>query len=30
MRGTVPGLGMPYPLGGLLPAVYQEDPFTMQ
>jgi phage tail-like protein len=30
MRGTVPGLGLPYPLGGLLPAVYQEDPVTMR
>ncbi|WP_037599827.1 phage tail protein [Streptacidiphilus rugosus] len=30
MRGTVPGLGTPYPLGSLMPAVYQEDPFAMQ
>lgn len=27
MRGTVDGLGMPYPLDTLLPAVLQEDPF---
>jgi phage tail-like protein len=28
MRGTVEGLGTPYPLHTLLPAVYQEDAFT--
>lgn len=30
MRGTVTDLGTPYPLGGLLPAVLQEDPFAMR
>jgi phage tail-like protein len=30
MRAAVPGLGTPYPLGTLLPAVYQEDPATMR
>ncbi|MFJ9605796.1 phage tail protein [Kitasatospora sp. NPDC101176] len=30
MRGTVPGLGIPYPIGGLLPAVYQEDFFAQR
>ncbi|WP_412743500.1 phage tail protein [Krasilnikovia sp. MM14-A1004] len=31
MRGTVPGLGTPYPLHTLLPAVYQEeDPFVVR
>jgi phage tail-like protein len=30
MRGTVPGLPTPYPLGSFLPAVYQDDPFTMR
>ena len=30
MRTAVPGLGTPYPIGGLLPAVFQEDPVTMQ
>lgn len=30
MRGTVPGLGTPYPIGSLMPAVYQEDEFTMR
>jgi phage tail-like protein len=29
MRGTVAGLATPYPIGTLLPAVYQEDPFAM-
>lgn len=29
-RGTVPGLGMPYPIVTTLPAVYQEDPFTVR
>jgi phage tail-like protein len=29
MRGAVPGLGTPYPIGTLMPAVYQEDPATM-
>jgi phage tail-like protein len=28
MRGTVPGLGTPYPLYTLMPAVLQEDAFT--
>lgn len=30
MRRGVPGLGTPYPIGTLMPAVYQEDPVTMQ
>jgi phage tail-like protein len=30
MRGIIPGLGAPYPIGGLLPAVYQDDEFTMR
>ncbi len=30
MRSSVPGLGTPYPIGGLMPAVYQEDEFTMR
>jgi phage tail-like protein len=30
MRGTVPGLSTPYPLGGFLPAVFQEDEYTMR
>jgi phage tail-like protein len=30
MRGTALGLATPYPLGELLPAVYQEDPFAMR
>lgn len=30
MRGTAPGLATPYPLGELLPGVYQEDPFAMR
>uniref|UniRef100_A0AAU1IC27 Phage tail protein I n=2 Tax=unclassified Streptomyces TaxID=2593676 RepID=A0AAU1IC27_9ACTN len=30
MRGSVPGLATPYPLGTLMPAVYQEDPFAMR
>lgn len=30
MRGTTPGIPTPYPLGTLMPAVYQEDPFTMR
>jgi phage tail-like protein len=29
MRAGLAGLGMPYPIGGLLPAVYQEDAFAM-
>jgi phage tail-like protein len=29
MRGAVPGLGTPYPIGSLMPAVYQEDPAAM-
>jgi phage tail-like protein len=30
MRGTIDGLKTPYPIGELLPAVYQEDPFAMR
>lgn len=30
MRAAVPGLGTPYPLGTLMPAVYQEDQATMR
>jgi phage tail-like protein len=30
MRGTVAGLGSPHPLGGLMPAVFQDDNFTMR
>lgn len=30
MRGTVPGLASPYSFGTMLPAVYQEDDFTMR
>jgi phage tail-like protein len=30
MRGTVSGMNNPYPLGSLLPAVYQEDDFAMR
>ncbi|HZP49721.1 phage tail protein [Actinocrinis sp.] len=30
MRAAVEGLGTPYPLGSLMPAIYQEDPFTMR
>ncbi|MFK0223820.1 phage tail protein [Streptomyces vinaceus] len=30
MRGTVPGLPTPYPIGSLLPAVYREDPFAQR
>lgn len=30
MRAAVEGLGTPYPLGTLMPAVYQEDPVAMQ
>lgn len=30
MRAGVSGLRTPYPLGGLMPAVYQEDEFTMR
>lgn len=30
MRGTVPGLPTPVPLAEQLPAVYQEDPFTVR
>lgn len=29
MRGAVEGLATPYPIGGLMPAVYQEDPAAM-
>lgn len=30
MRAAVEGLGTPYPLGTLMPAVYQEDPVAMR
>jgi phage tail-like protein len=30
MRGSMNGLTSPYPIGTLLPAVYQEDPFAMR
>ncbi len=30
MRAAVEGLGTPYPLGTLMPAIYQEDSFTMR
>lgn len=30
MRATIPGLGTPYPLGTLMPAIYQDDPATMR
>lgn len=30
MRAEVPGLRTPYPIGELMPAVYQEDEFTMR
>ncbi|MET8755182.1 phage tail protein [Streptomyces sp. NPDC004667] len=30
MRGGVEGLASPYPIGGLLPAVYQEDEFAQR
>lgn len=30
MRGTTPGLATPYPLGEMLPAIYQEDQFAMR
>jgi phage tail-like protein len=30
MRGSVEGLGTPYPLHTLMPALYQEDPFTLR
>lgn len=30
MRTGVPPLGTPYPLGTLMPAVYQDDPFAMR
>jgi phage tail-like protein len=30
MRGTVTGLDSPHPLGGLMPAVFQDDNFTMR
>ncbi len=29
-RGLVPGLASPRPLGGLLPALYQEDPLALR
>lgn len=30
MRGTIAGLSSPHPLGGLMPAVFQDDDFTMR
>lgn len=30
MRGTVTGLTSPHPLGGLMPAIFQDDAFTMR
>jgi phage tail-like protein len=30
MRGTVAGLSSPHPLGSLMPAVFQDDNFTMR
>jgi len=30
MRGTVPGLESPVPFGPMLPAIYQEDEFSMR
>ncbi len=30
MRGTVAGLSSPHPLGGLMPAIFQDDNFTMR
>ncbi|MFF4369393.1 phage tail protein [Streptomyces sp. NPDC001594] len=30
MRGTVEGLATPYPIGGMLPAVFQEDGFVQR
>ena len=30
MRGTIPGLESPAPLGPMLPAIYQEDDFSMR
>jgi phage tail-like protein len=30
MRGTVAGLSSPHPIGGLMPAVFQDDSFTMR
>jgi phage tail-like protein len=30
MRGAIPGLGTPYPIGTLMPAIYQEDPTAMR
>lgn len=29
MRGMIPALGTPYPIGSLLPAIMQEDPLAM-
>lgn len=29
MRGMVPALGTPYPIGSMLPAIMQEDPLAM-
>jgi phage tail-like protein len=30
MRGAVPGLGTPYPIGTLMPAIFQEDQTAMR
>lgn len=30
MRGVIPGLGSPYPMGDRLPAMYQEDGFVLR
>lgn len=30
MRGTVAGLTSPHPLGGMMPAIFQDDAFTMR
>src|SRR5580693_7599811 len=30
MRADIAGLDTPYPLGTLMPAIYQEDPATMR
>jgi hypothetical protein len=30
MRGTVPGLASPHPLGGTLPALYADDSFAQR
>lgn len=30
MRGTIPGLASPHPIGSSLPGLYQDDPFTQR